>query len=120
MMQGAKSIYGRCTCELCFGSGLIYAKLCGTANLAPSSRPYTRMSWVCSVTQVRSVHDLACLIKLLTASESDGTTADVLLGMTDLWATFTRPLNVSDSTSENQGRISYAGTYVPMFVHKLG
>ena len=31
-----------------------------------------------------SVHDLACLIKLSAASESDGTTADVLPGMTGL------------------------------------
>ena len=39
-----------------------------------------------------SVHDLACLIKLLTASESDGTTVDVLQGISGLWATFIRPL----------------------------
>ena len=44
---------------------------------------------------------LPYLIKLLTASEADGTTADVLLGMTDPWATFTRPLNLLDSASEN-------------------
>ena len=28
-----------------------FPKLCGTANLSPSHRPYTRISWVCSVTQ---------------------------------------------------------------------
>ena len=32
---------------------IIHAKLCGTSNLAPSHRPYTRISWVCSVTQAR-------------------------------------------------------------------
>ena len=37
-----------------------------------------------------SVRDLACLIKLLTASESDGTTADVLPEMTGFGATFVR------------------------------
>ena len=40
--------------HLVVGSRLIYAKLCGTANLAPSHRPYTRISWVCSVTQANT------------------------------------------------------------------
>ena len=51
-----------------------------------------------------SVHDLACLIKLLRASESEETIADVLPGITGLWPTFTRPLNVSDSASETSRR----------------
>ena len=41
--------------RLVFGSRLIYAKLCGIANLAPSHRPYTRISWVCPVTQAMAV-----------------------------------------------------------------
>ena len=39
----------------------------GTANLAPSHRPYTRMSWVCSVTQaIKICADVAMLYGYVT------------------------------------------------------